>query len=315
MWLATSDIISAIRLSSLEISMLDLFISAEGFQDKRYICVADLYSDLTADENLYGKKNIVLPNPRFVIFYNGAEKRPEKEILRLSDLFAIKETEIELELTAVMLNINPGYNAGLLDTCKSLGDYSEYTYRVRKYAKEMELEEAVERAITECIRENILADFLQKYRAEAKKVSIYEYDEERHMRQTREEGYEEGQENGIRVLIETCQELGLSREEILSKILKKYVISEKTAIEFLEKYGVEAKKVSIYEYDEERHMRQTREEGYEEGYEESQENGIRVLIESCKEFGVDKEDAMRQIMKKYSVSEQVAREYLEKYWK
>ena len=35
--------------------------------------------------------------------------------------------------------------------------------------------------------------FFEKNRAEAKKVSIYEYDEERHMRQTRAEGYEEGE--------------------------------------------------------------------------------------------------------------------------
>ena len=44
----------------------------------------------------------------------------------------------------------------------------------------------MERAITECIQEGILADFLEKYRAEVKSVSIYEYNEERHMRQ--EEG-------------------------------------------------------------------------------------------------------------------------------
>lgn len=56
----------------------------------------------------------------------------------------------------------------------------------------MSLDKAVERAITECIREGILAEFLKKNRAEAKKMSIYEYDEERHMRQTREEGMEDG---------------------------------------------------------------------------------------------------------------------------
>ena len=61
----------------------------------------------------------------------------------------------------------------------------------------MSLDEAVERAITECISEGILADFLRKNRAEAKKVSIYEYDEERHMRQTREEGVEEGFASGL----------------------------------------------------------------------------------------------------------------------
>ena len=50
----------------------------------------------------------------------------------------------------------------------------------------------MERAITECIREGILEEFLRKYRAEVKSVSIYEYDEERHMRQVLEEGREEG---------------------------------------------------------------------------------------------------------------------------
>ena len=97
-----------------------------------------------------------------------------------------------MELKAVMLNINKGHNRKLMETCKTLQDYAEYTLRVRTYAAEMSLDEAVERAITECIREGILAEFLKKNRAEAKKVSIYEYDEERHMRQTREEGMEDG---------------------------------------------------------------------------------------------------------------------------
>ena len=74
----------------------------------------------------------------------------------------------------------------------SLKDYAEYTGRVRAYAKEVPIEEAVERAITECIREGILAEFLSAHRSEAKKVSIYEYDEEKHMRMEREESYAEG---------------------------------------------------------------------------------------------------------------------------
>ena len=51
---------------------------------------------------------------------------------------------------------------------------------------EVEEEEAVERTITECIREGILEEFLRKYRAEAKRMSIYEYDQARHIRQERE---------------------------------------------------------------------------------------------------------------------------------
>jgi len=42
----------------------------------------------------------------------------------------------------------------------------------------------VEQAISECIQEGIMAEFLKQNRAEAKQVSIYEYDEEKHMRRS-----------------------------------------------------------------------------------------------------------------------------------
>lgn len=164
----------------------------------RYLLyVADVYSDYTKDMNLYGTKAVKLPTPRFVIFYNGQAEQPDRKELKLSELFSIPDADPSLELKAVMLNINKGHNRKLMETCRTLQDYAEYTFRVREYAVEMPLDLAVEQAITECISEGILADFLRKNRAEAKKVSIYEYDEERHMRQTREEGMEEGYANGF----------------------------------------------------------------------------------------------------------------------
>ena len=44
--------------------------------------------------------------------------------------------------------------------------------------------------------EGILKDFLEKNRREAIRVSIYEYDEERHIRQEREDAWEEGRQEG-----------------------------------------------------------------------------------------------------------------------
>lgn len=96
---------------------------------------------------------------------------------------------------------------------KALGDYCEYTGRVRAYAKEMPIEAAVERAITECIREGILADFLSRNRTEAKKVSIYEYDEEKHLRMEREQSYADGLEQGIERGIERGIEQGIVQEQ------------------------------------------------------------------------------------------------------
>ena len=114
----------------------------------------------------------------------------------MSDAYCVKEEHPALELTAVMLNINRGHNEKLKEMCKSLKDYSEYTARVREYAQVKPVEEAVEQAISECIQEGIMAEFLKQNRAEAKQVSIYEYDEEKHMRQEREASWEEGREVG-----------------------------------------------------------------------------------------------------------------------
>ena len=55
--------------------------------------VSDLYSKMTKDCNLYGSRRIMLPSPRFLIFYNGREERPEREILELAEAFEIQEQE------------------------------------------------------------------------------------------------------------------------------------------------------------------------------------------------------------------------------
>lgn len=97
----------------------------------------------------------------------------------------------------------------------------------------MPLEDAVERAINECIREGILADFLSKNKAEAKKMSIYEYDEEETMRQLREESFEEGKaaerEKDINILIRTLLEFEVTKEKIVSKVCEEYSIEQDEA--------------------------------------------------------------------------------------
>ena len=158
--------------------------------------VSDLYSKMTKDCNLYGSRRIILPSPRFLIFYNGKEERPEREVLELAEAFETQEEDPWLNLKAVLLNINSGYNNDIVNACKTLNDYVIYTSRVREYAELVDIEEAVERVITECIAEGILADFLTRYRNEAKKMSIYEYDEERQRIWDREEGKELGRKEG-----------------------------------------------------------------------------------------------------------------------
>ena len=172
--------------------------------------ISDLYSGMTTEENFYGRKALSIPVPCFVIFYNGAEPQPDRKVLRLSDLYTVNPKEAQLELTAVLLNINRNHNRELMEACRDLKDYAEYVDRVRKYAREQPLAEAVECAITECVREGILKEFLEKNRAEVKKMSIYEYDQEKHIRMERqdawEDGMQEGEQQGIKNSLQTLME-------------------------------------------------------------------------------------------------------------
>ena len=81
--------------------------------------------------------------------------------------------------------------------CRKLKEYAQYVTKVRKYAEQLPLEDAVERAVTECIRENILADFLKKNRAEVVAMSIFEYDKVEEEKKLRKAEFEAGVEQGI----------------------------------------------------------------------------------------------------------------------
>ena len=201
------------------------------------MCITDIYSAYTKDMNIYGSKKVQIPLPSFVIFYNGVKSQPDRTEFLLSELFHPTTDQPALELKAVMLNINKGHNQELMNACHTLRDYSEYVARIRTYSAEMPLTDAVEKAITECIHENILRDFLLKNRAEAKAMSIYEYDEEKTLRMFREEGYEDGERNGkIQATIEMCLEFNLSSDAIVQKLMTKFQFSENQAQEYLDNY-------------------------------------------------------------------------------
>ena len=82
--------------------------------------------------------------------------------LKLSDAFMTQIENPPLELRVLQLNIREGHNNVLLEKCPILKEYSQYVEKVQRYVKEKELNEAVEQAIHECIREGILSDFLSK---------------------------------------------------------------------------------------------------------------------------------------------------------
>ena len=155
------------------------------------------YQKLVNKKSLYSSALQKIPAPNFIVFYNGEEKKEDRWENCLSEAYENLSGEPKLELKVVTLNINEGSNRELLEQCQILREYAAYVARVRKYAKYMELEAAVKKAVDECIQNGILKEFLQRNKAEVIAVSIFEYDKEEEERKLRKAEFEAGEQRGI----------------------------------------------------------------------------------------------------------------------
>ena len=118
-----------------------------------------------------------------------------------------------------------------MEQCQILREYAIYVARVRKYAKYMQLETAVQKAVDECIQEEILEEFLRKNRAEVIAVSIFEYDKVEEERKLRKAEFEAGEQSGIQKGIQEGIQEGkeLKTKEIVNSLLQDGMGIEKIA--------------------------------------------------------------------------------------
>ena len=161
--------------------------------------IANEYQRLVVHKSLYSSTLQKIPAPKFVVFYNGSKELEDWSQLQLSSAYEHPVEDPDLELRVTVLNVNEGHNKELMEHCQTLKEYAQYVARVRKYTSstELSLEEAVERAVDECMKEGILSEFLTKNRAEVISMSIFEYDKDEEEKKLRKAEYEAGMEAGM----------------------------------------------------------------------------------------------------------------------
>ena len=114
---------------------------------------------------LYSDSKLQIPFPQYIIFYNGIEEKPERQELKISTLFVGngKGKNPALECTALVLNVNYGKNKELMERCRTLKEYAQFVAIIRRnLAEGINHQEAVEWAVDECIRKDILANVLRR---------------------------------------------------------------------------------------------------------------------------------------------------------
>ncbi|MBU5430054.1 hypothetical protein KQI22_08275 [Kineothrix sp. MSJ-39] len=180
------------------------------------IYLTSLLKKMIGKRDLYGRKRVQITTPHFAVFYNGTEKRPEKEVLKLSDAFINQTDTPEIELTVTVYNINPNNNTRLLAKSKVLSGYMIFVNRVRENLEKQktfvqnetehddteymeDLETAINEAIDYCIEHHIMETFFMKNRSEVTKSMVLDYTWERREELIRAEEYEDGKHEGLEV--------------------------------------------------------------------------------------------------------------------
>ena len=197
--------------------------------------ISNVYQIITNLKQLYREKLIKIPTPEFIVLYNGDAPYPERKELRLSDAFmnieSLKKPEngyFPLELIVQVYNINNGFNSKILESSKTLWNYSFFIGKIKEYRKNLPLDESVKRAIKYCINNNILRKFLESNSSEVFNMLFGDWDLDIAKEVWQEEAREDGWEAGI--------EKGLSEGKFLEKLaIARNLLNEGSASEFVEK--------------------------------------------------------------------------------
>lgn len=201
------------------------------------------------DYNLYGRRLIPLPFPQYLVFYNGDEEEPDETELSLSKAFPClgKNLTPGVDCRVRVLNINRGHNRELMENCRRLWEYAEFTALIRNnLQKGQKLQKAINAAIDDCQKRGILADLLSRCRTEVLHMLLTEYDEKKTMDYLRREAREIGEELGQEIGEKLGQEIGEKRGREIGEKLGQEIgerrgreIGEKLARQYAAQYAAQ----------------------------------------------------------------------------
>ena len=141
------------------------------------------YNQMMTKNAVYKERRIELDAPEFVVFYNGDRNQKEYWEMHLSDAFP-EGVKVNIDLRVRVYNINYGKNSKIKHLCKH----------------GIELQEAIDTAVRECIKEGVLTDQLTYLGSEVMGMFATEFDMDEAVKvwkeEAREEGLEEGREEG-----------------------------------------------------------------------------------------------------------------------
>ncbi|MGN0243827.1 MAG: hypothetical protein ACI4CT_07195, partial [Lachnospiraceae bacterium] len=125
------------------------------------------YMRMISHRSILQRKLVKIPTPQLIVLYNGKEKRPAREILKLSDAYMVPTDDPCLEVRVTVINLNHPDNEPYIKRARTLSDYHTFVrYVTAQVAETKDLDAAISAAIKYCVANDILKDFLLSHEAE-----------------------------------------------------------------------------------------------------------------------------------------------------
>ena len=223
---------------------------SENIPLRLLLYIARIYELIIDNDAIYKEKLYKIPQPEFIVLYNGTDKFPSEKTLRLSDAFKQSPTPGLggfLDLSVRVVNINKGYNQNIVKSSNNLKGYVDFIALVRGNRKlGLSLQDAVTKAVSDCLQQGILTDFLNRHATEVINMLTAEFNIDTAKRVWQEEAREEGIEEGIEIgriyaAVNVIKKWGLSVADAMALVglveaYRDQVINElrKQGVEFAE---------------------------------------------------------------------------------
>ena len=190
---------------------------------------------------IYSKNKLFLPRPEFFVLYMGKEELSEECEMLSSHFIDSRNASIDLRV----LNIDIKYNNDFMqntNTSDTLHDYSFFVHRYHYHYDSAKLShlskidrsrEALNLAKQNCISQGFFVDYLN--RKEFCDMAKDEFTMDNFIALKEQEARQEARQEGIKILVNSLEDVNLSKESIISQLQKSYHLTKEEALNYLNK--------------------------------------------------------------------------------
>jgi len=154
-----------------------------------FVYAARTYERFITGDMIYSGNLVKVPKPEFYVLYNGKTKLKDDN-LKFSTAFYDNTGDTTAEINVKVLYIDYGRMNTQLKNCRTLSGYAFLVDSVRKNNGN------IEKAVKECVDNNVLKEYLTFYGSEVINMLFEEYNAEKALEIRGKEEYEKGKADG-----------------------------------------------------------------------------------------------------------------------